>query len=65
VEISPEIPLFMVDVLFDPQTSGGLLISVPGAEAEPLLDRMHKEGIEEAAIIGEVVAEPKGRIVVS
>lgn len=64
VEISPEIPLFMVDVLFDPQTSGGLLISVPGAEAEPLLDRMHKEGIEEAAIIGEVVAEPKGRIVV-
>jgi selenide,water dikinase len=65
VEISPEIPLFMVDVLFDPQTSGGLLISVPGSEAEPLLDRMHKEGIEEAAIIGEVVAEPKGRIVVS
>jgi selenide,water dikinase len=65
VEISPEIPLFMVDVLFDPQTSGGLLISVPGAEAEPLLDRMRKEGIEEAAIIGEVVAEPKGRIVVS
>ncbi len=64
VEISPEIPLFMVDVLFDPQTSGGLLISVSGAEAEPLLDRMHKEGIEEAAIIGEVVAEPKGRIVV-
>ena len=64
VEISPEIPLFMVDVLFDPQTSGGLLISVPRAEAEPLLDRMHKEGIEEAAIIGEVVAEPKGRIVV-
>jgi selenide,water dikinase len=64
VEISPEIPLFMVDVLFDPQTSGGLLISVPGSEAEPLLDRMHKEGIEEAAIIGEVVAEPKGRIVV-
>ena len=64
VEISPEIPLFMVDVLFDPQTSGGLLISVPGSEAEPLLDRMNKEGIEEAAIIGEVVAEPKGRIVV-
>ncbi len=64
VEISPEIPLFMVDVLFDPQTSGGLLISVPGSEAEPLLDRMHKAGIEEAAIIGEVVAEPKGRIVV-
>jgi len=64
VEISPEIPLFMVDVLFDPQTSGGLLISVPRPEAEPLLERMHKEGIEEAAIIGEVVAEPKGRIVV-
>jgi len=64
VEIGPGIPLFMVDVLFDPQTSGGLLISVPGAEAEPLLERMRKAGIEEAAIIGEVVAEPKGRIIV-
>jgi selenide,water dikinase len=54
----------MVDVFFDPQTSGGLLISVPGQKAEALLARMHEEGIEEAAIVGEVVEEPKGKIVI-
>jgi len=64
VEFSDNIPQFMSDILFDPQTSGGLLISLPGPEAESLLERMHEEGIEEAAIIGEVTAEPKGRIVV-
>jgi selenide,water dikinase len=65
VEIAPGVPRFMVDVMYDPQTSGGLLISVPEPEAETLVKRMHETGLEEAAVIGEVVAEPKGRIVVS
>jgi len=64
VEFGGSIPQSMSDILFDPQTSGGLLISLPASEAESLLGRMHKEGIDEAAIIGEVMAEPKGRIVV-
>ena len=64
VEFGESVPQFMSDIFFDPQTSGGLLISVPGSEAESLLERMHREGIEEAAIIGEVMAEPRGRIIV-
>jgi len=64
VEFNPDVPLFMSDVLFDPQTSGGLLIAVPEPQAALLVEKMHKEGIEEAAIIGDVVAHPKGRIVV-
>jgi len=64
VEFGGSIPQSMSDILFDPQTSGGLLISLPASEAESLLGRMHKEGIDEAAIIGEVTAEPKGRIIV-
>ena len=64
VEIDGEVPDYLVDILFDPQTSGGLLISVPGLAAESLLNSMHKEGIEAATIIGEVVAEPKGKVVV-
>ncbi|NOQ18192.1 MAG: selenide, water dikinase SelD, partial [Dehalococcoidales bacterium] len=43
---------------------GGLLISIPPTRAERLLQRLHDGGIAEAAIIGEVVAEPKGKIVV-
>ncbi len=51
-------------ILFDPQTSGGLLISLPAADGETLLTRMHREGIKDAAIIGRVVIEPRGKIVV-
>jgi len=65
VEINKEVPDYLNDILFDPQTSGGLLISVSEEKTPVLLERMHQEGIEEAAIIGEVVAEPKGRIIVN
>ena len=64
VDINREVPQYLADILFDPQTSGGLLISVPARKASRLLDKMHKAGINEAVIIGEVVAEPKGRIIV-
>ena len=64
VDIDKNVSKVMVDILFDPQTSGGLLMSVPAADAEPLVKRMHREGIKAAALIGEVVAKPKGRIVV-
>lgn len=45
--ISPE----MQSALFDPQTAGGLLVSVEASKAQELVDR-----IEGAAIIGEVEA---------
>ena len=64
IELATKISDERLLILFDAQTSGGLLISVPGQEANMLLQRMHEEGIEEAAIIGEVVAEPKGKIII-
>jgi hydrogenase maturation factor len=39
-------------------------VAVPAADAEPLVKRMRREGIKDAAIVGEVIAKPKGRIVV-
>ena len=65
VEIAKEVPDYLADTLFDPQTSGGLLISVSKQKAAALVERMHKEGIEAAAVIGEVIAEPKGKIIVN
>lgn len=62
VEAVAEISNEMFLVLFDAQTSGGLLISLPELQADVLLGRMHDEGVERATIIGEVVAEPKGKI---
>ena len=62
VDIDKKVPQYLQDILFDPQTSGGLLIAVPAKKAQKLLKRLHEEGITAAAIIGEVVAEKKGRI---
>ena len=65
VDIDNKVPPYLQDLLFDPQTSGGLLISLPKTKASKLLKKLHSEGVTEAAIIGEVVAKPKGRIIVS
>jgi len=42
------------EVLFDPQTSGGLLLAVPSSVAEKMVREMKEKGVEHAAIIGEV-----------
>ncbi|MBC7335946.1 MAG: selenide, water dikinase SelD, partial [Clostridia bacterium] len=49
------------DLLFDPQTSGGLLFTVPAGREEECLNRLRERGVL-AAVVGEVVAEPAGRI---
>ncbi len=51
--ISDSVSLALSDVMFDPQTSGGLLISVAQEEAEALLDAL-KSSCPEARLIGEV-----------
>jgi len=47
------------ELLFDPQTSGGLLLSVPSTEADRLITELKKAGIKTAARVGEVVASPQ------
>lgn len=43
------------ELLFDPQTSGGLLFAVPSGQCDDLLAGLKKAGIEAAAHVGEVV----------
>ncbi len=47
------------ELLFDPQTSGGLLLSVPSTEADRLITELKRTGIEAVARVGEVVAGPQ------
>jgi selenide,water dikinase len=50
----------LYDVLYDPQTSGGLLIALPEARVPALLESLAKMGVETAAAIGTVTAGEKG-----
>ena len=62
IEVGPDCPAWLVDLLFDPQTAGGLLIALPDAAAAELLAHMHGAGISEAAIVGKVTTAPRGKI---
>jgi len=64
VTIASKVPGHIQDILFDAQTSGGLLISLAPRKAELLLDRLQQAGVEDAVIIGEAVSEPKGMVTV-
>lgn len=43
------------ELLYDPQTSGGLLLSLPQKEVPMLLRDLHEAGVEHAVKIGEIV----------
>jgi selenide,water dikinase len=62
VEVQSNVHELLSDILYDPQTSGGLLISLPSSEAEKLVDALKKEGHVYSSIVGEVVEEPPGKI---
>ncbi|MCL4153946.1 UNVERIFIED_CONTAM: hypothetical protein GTU68_006746 [Idotea baltica] len=45
----------LLEIVFDPQTSGGLLISVPEQHAENLVDSINQQQPESAQIVGRVL----------
>ncbi|KAI4443015.1 selenide, water dikinase SelD [Schaedlerella arabinosiphila] len=53
----------MEEVLFDPQTSGGLLIAVPAGQAEELQKKLREEGLP-AGITGEIIEKEETEIYV-
>lgn len=56
----PKYPL-----LYDPQTAGGLLGSVPQAKATACLQDLQAAGLVDAVIIGTVTADDEGKILLS
>ena len=47
------------ELLFDPQTSGGLLLSLPDFQSDELINQLKKQGIDNVVKIGEVIASNK------
>ena len=64
VEAAPEVAPDVLTLLYDPQTAGGLLISVAARDAERLVAELRNSGVD-AVEIGEVVARQKALIVVT
>lgn len=64
LEISAKLSKEEEELLFDPQTSGGLLLSVPESQAKQMIHELKTAGVETAAKIGEVILSPNHRITV-
>lgn len=54
VEFTGEISGSIMDILFDPQTSGGLLISVPQVRVADFLIELYALGVDDATYVGKV-----------
>jgi selenide,water dikinase len=65
VEMDAAVDTAIQDVIYDPQTSGGLCIAVERTSADALVEHLHHEGVEHAVVIGEVVDYPAGIIQVA
>jgi selenide, water dikinase len=65
VALCPEVLPEAAAALFDPQTSGGLLMSVAPEKTERLLAELEGEGVPVRAVIGRIAADTPGTIRVS
>jgi len=64
VEFASDVDPLLRDILFDPQTSGGLLICVNAVDAEALKAELKHSGSVDSSIIGEVISERDEKIIV-
>jgi selenide,water dikinase len=56
------LPQEMVDICYDAQTSGGLLIAIEEKKAEKFLKALHSENVSTATIIGKVTGKGSGLV---
>lgn len=64
MEIQASLSNIEEELLYDPQTSGGLLLSVPDFQAEELLNALSAAGVQSAVRVGEVAEGSPGILVV-
>ena len=63
VEFSKDVTEYMMDILFDPQTSGGLLISVSRESADKLIKELSESPVK-FGVVGEVLQKEDKYIIV-
>lgn len=64
VETTAAFDPILRDILYDPQTSGGLLIGCAEKDSIPLQRKLQEAGVEHAQIIGSVTENKKEKIII-
>jgi selenide, water dikinase len=54
LQFETRLPFWHEEIVFDPQTSGGLLVSVPDSQGKEIINALHGKGVRAAKIIGSV-----------
>jgi len=54
LKMDPALPARLQEIVFDPQTNGGLMVALPESQSQELVAALHGAGIHAAAIIGRV-----------
>ncbi len=62
VTFDDDVPENMRDLCYDPQTSGGLLFSIPNSEADSLVETLKNQGVVQTSLIGRIQSSGKGEI---
>jgi len=62
VVVDPSVGAGLVEIGFDPQTSGGLLIALPRADAPRLVAELHASGVSAATIVGHATSYQGTRV---
>ena len=52
------------DLLFDPQTSGGLLLSLPATQVDNLVTNLRSSGVDDAVVVGDVSAADRPQVII-
>jgi selenide,water dikinase len=65
VTVAKDVSEELETILYDPQTSGGLLIAIDEEKAETLMRRLKRKGVKNAVLIGKVVSKSEGKIIVN
>jgi len=60
IRFEKDLPPWHKEIVYDPQTSGGLLVSVPKSQGEALLKTLETAGVRWASLIGQVKAVSDG-----
>jgi selenide,water dikinase len=63
LEMQISLPKAEEELIFDPQTSGGLLLSLPASQADDLIGKLSLAGVATTARIGEITAGPPSVVI--